>query len=82
MWKSHCNHSAKTNTVKEIAAWKTDKNNESRIWRYPGHTLSVSPVLGIAYTTKVTYHEVIAHLKLRTKQLGEEFFGHRRNQDE
>lgn len=44
--------------------------------------LRVSLVLGIAYATKLTHPEVIALLQLRTKQLGEEFFGHRRNQDE
>ena len=50
-------------------------------WAHPVF-LNVSLVLGIAYATKVTHPEVIAHLQLRTKQLGEEFFGHRRNQDE
>jgi len=64
---------------------KTDKNTESRVletsWAHPVF-LNVSLVLEIAYSTKVTYPEVIAELQLRTKQLGEKFFGHRRNHDE
>lgn len=64
---------------------KKDKNSESRVletsWAHPVF-LNVSFVLGKAYAAKVTHPEVIAHLQLRTKQLGEEFFGHRRNLDE
>lgn len=65
---------------------KKDKNSEgSRVlkisWAHPAF-LNISFALGIAYTTKVTHPEVIAHLQLRTKQLGKESFSHRRNQDE
>lgn len=89
--KLFCIHPAKTHTTKESAAWRGEagggeiKNSNSRVletsWTHPDF-LSVSFILGIAYAPQVTHPEVIAHLQLRTKQLGEEFLGHRRNQDE
>lgn len=64
---------------------KEDKNSEDEVlkisWAHPVF-LNISFTLGIAYTTKVTHPEVIAHLQLRTKQLGKESFSHKRNQDE
>lgn len=68
LWKSQCNHSTKTNTFKnnnnnktqknKTAAWKTDKNGESRAleisWAHPVF-FSGSLVLEIANATKVTH---------------------------
>lgn len=98
LWKSHCNHSTKTNTIKKkkkiahthknkTAAWKADKNyesNENRAleisWAHPVF-FNASLVLEIANATKVI-HSHPAYLQLRAKKLRQEFFSHRRNQDE